>query len=41
MVALGVVSFVEDEQIDFPHGDEGVHYTVEENLGCAYNDHVF
>ena len=40
MVLLSVVSFVEDEEIDLSHGDEGAMQASQEDICSADNDHI-
>jgi bifunctional pyridoxal-dependent enzyme with beta-cystathionase and maltose regulon repressor activities len=35
-----MMGFVEYEQVDLSHRDEGVHQTLREYFCSAYNDHV-
>ena len=40
MILFGVVGFVENEQIDLVHGNEGMSKALIEDLRCADNDFV-
>ena len=40
MILLRVMGFIEDEQIDFVHGNEGMSKALIEDLRCADNDFV-
>lgn len=41
MVFLGMMSFVEDEQIDITHADERMHQTLVEDVCCTDNHFTF
>lgn len=41
MVLLGVVGFVEDQEVDLVDLNEAAVEAVQQDLGCADNHHVF